>query len=142
MKKLIIVTFLSLFSLLGESPPIKTLIIEAKPCFKPLERLWTVSGTVESLNDNHALNRLEMAYGVVQIRPIRIKDYNRRNKTHYKMRDCFDPKISKKIYNYYASKFYPTDYEAIAKSWNGRGKSNKVYWAKIKSELSHNIKDN
>jgi hypothetical protein len=84
---------------------------------------------------------LELAYGAYQIRAIRLRDYNQRNGTHYRLKDCYDPKISKKIYFYYASKFDPTDYEGICKAWNGRGRSNQDYWMRVKKRIEYEAKN-
>jgi hypothetical protein len=90
---------------------------------------------VESSNNPNALNRTERAMGIVQIRTIRLKDYNQRTSKKYRLKDCYDPNISKEIWNFYASGFHYTQQEQIAKGWNGRGKSNRIYWAKIKKQL-------
>jgi hypothetical protein len=107
----------------------------------PLKRLSGVVAWVESKNNPNALNRLENAVGLYQIRPIRLKDYNQRTQSHYKLKDCYDPKINKMIWEFYASGFYPTDYEGICKGWNGKGKSNQIYWNKVKKRLEEGIKN-
>ena len=142
MKRSIIVMFLALLYLSAGCPTyIPTLIIVRKACFKPLETLSISVAWVESSNNPNALNRTENAIGLFQIRTIRLKDYNQRNGTHYKMKDCYDPQINKMIWLFYASKFYPTDYEGVCKAWNGRGKSNRDYWAKVKKRLEKDAKN-
>ena len=95
---------------------------------------------IESSNNNYALNRKELAYGKFQVRKIRLKDYNRRAGKHYSLTDCYNPKISDEIYLYYAMKFHYSQSELIAKAWNGRGKSNKIYWSAIKKQMENNSK--
>ena len=102
---------------------------------KPYEKLWLACCMVESSNDSLALNIPEGATGIVQIRPIKLLDYNQRTGKGYHIRDCYNIKISKEIWIYYASKFRPEQQEQIAKAWNGRGLKNRIYWGKIKKHL-------
>jgi hypothetical protein len=140
MKRLLIVMFLLLWGAIASAPIHQELILPVDTPICPLKRLSGVVAWVESKNNPNALNRLENAVGLYQIRPIRLKDYNQRTQSHYKLKDCYDPKINKMIWNYYANQFYPTDYEAICKAWNGKGRSNKIYWATVKKRLEKDAK--
>jgi hypothetical protein len=99
--------------------------------FQPL---WEAVCTVESNNNESALNGLEMAFGIAQIRDIRIRDYNDRTGKGYTLEDCLDSVISREVFMYYAERL--EDYETIAKRWNGSGAKTEIYWEKIKEELN------
>jgi hypothetical protein len=137
MKKLILLLAFSTLAGLAGCPPNNTIYLPNKPPFKPLEALWEATAWVESTNNPNALNEKEMAIGIVQIRKIRLTDYNERTGKNYKPNDCYDPQISKEIWFYFATKFHPYDYEGISKAWNGRGKSNIIYWGKVKKQLKY-----
>jgi hypothetical protein len=102
---------------------------------KPFERLIRAVLLVESLGDTLAFNIDEEAVGGLQIRPIRLLDYNQRTGKNYKMKDCYNFRISKKIFLYFAELSGTNDYESIARSWNGSGKATLIYWVKVKSFL-------
>jgi hypothetical protein len=90
---------------------------------------------VESFGDTMANNLLEEAIGAFQIRPIRLLDYNQRTGNKYKMEDCFNYNISKKIFLYYANRIGFPEYEKIARNWNGSGETTMDYWEKVKLYL-------
>lgn len=100
----------------------------------PFQPLWEAVCTVESNNNESALNGLEMAFGIAQIRDIRIRDYNDRTGKGYTLEDCLDSVISREVFMYYAERL--EDYETIAKRWNGSGAKTEIYWEKIKEELN------
>ena len=75
-----------------------------------------------------------MAYGIAQIRDIRIRDYNERTGKGYTLEDCLDSAISREVFMYYAEKI--GDYEKAAKKWNGSGYMTEIYWEKVKKELN------
>ena len=102
--------------------------------FSPLQPLWEAVCTVESSNVKDTVNRLEMAYGIAQIREIRIRDYNERTGKGYTLEDCLDSAISREVFMYYAEKI--GDYEKAAKKWNGSGYKTEIYWEKVKKELN------
>lgn len=89
---------------------------------------------VESKGDSLAYNPIEQAYGIMQIRPVRLLDYNLRTGSSYKMRDCYSPEVSKKIFMYYAVKHNPDEILAICRDWNGASEKNK-YYQKVKAKL-------
>ena len=99
------------------------------------DRLIKAVIQVESLGDSMAYNLTEEATGAFQIRPIRLRDYNRRTGSNYQLEDCYNFKISKEIFLYYAERIGIEDYESIARKWNGSGKATLEYWDKVKSFL-------
>jgi hypothetical protein len=90
---------------------------------------------VETQYDTLAYNPLEEAVGYFQIRPIRLEDYNSRTGSTYTRQDLFNYNISEKIFLYYATGIGPYDFERIAKTWNGSGKSTILYWDQVKKFL-------
>lgn len=89
---------------------------------------------VESKGDTLAYNPFEDAYGPLQIRPIRLVDFNMRTGKKYRLKDCYRPDIAKEIFMYYARQL-GTDFELIAKRWNGSGEMTIEYWKKVKACL-------
>jgi hypothetical protein len=135
MRKILLITVLALMSLQGFSPITRTITILHPPPINPYERLLRASIITESSGDSMAYNAEEGAAGILQIRMIRLKDYNQRTGYSYSLKDCYNTKISKQIYLYYASKFSPYDLESIARSWNGSGPQTDEYWRRVKSIL-------
>ncbi|MBN1789102.1 MAG: hypothetical protein JW830_01310 [Bacteroidales bacterium] len=99
------------------------------------DRLINAVIQVESLGDTMAYNLIEEATGAFQIRPIRLLDYNRKTGSNYQLEDCYNFKVSKEIFLYYAQRIGIEDYESIARKWNGSGKATLEYWDKVKSLL-------
>ena len=99
----------------------------------PYNIIWEAISMVESHKDCKAYNKKERATGIVQIRPIRLKDYNQRTGSHYKLVDCYKIEVSKKIFMYYAQQYKHNEYNKIATDWN-KCKTNK-YWNKVKKYL-------
>jgi hypothetical protein len=102
---------------------------------EPFSTLIHAIGMVETQYDTLAYNPLEEAVGYFQIRPIRLEDYNSRTGSTYSMNDLFNYGISEKIFLYYAVEIGPYDFERIAKTWNGSGKSTILYWEQVKKFL-------
>jgi hypothetical protein len=109
-------------------------IINTSPT-DPFRNLIHAVGMVETKFDTLAYNPVEEAVGYFQIRPIRLKDYNKRTRSHYKKNDLYNYDISEKIFLYYASEIGPYNFERIAKEWNGSGKMTIQYWKKVKKYL-------
>jgi hypothetical protein len=129
--------FFMLLATKAAAPDIKSLAIAESIPIDMLnfyETLMRAVVHVESSGDTLAYNAFEDAYGPFQIRPIRLKDYNRRTGKKYTMKDCFTLKVSREIFLYYA-RHIGSDYETIAKKWNGSGKKTIEYWAKVKVQL-------
>lgn len=136
MKKLIILLCFGLLPMIAGAPPNSIITIESKPPIEPYKALLEATAWVESSNNVNALNRKEQAFGIYQIRKIRIDDYNRRTGKSYTLQDCYNKRVSDEIYLYYASKFHFSDYKTISKAWNGSGEMTKEYWRKIKKQLN------
>jgi hypothetical protein len=134
-RKILILCILFFTSLAGLSPPPNYLVIQSEPPYSPFKTLSFAIGTVESKNDPMAYNAQEEATGIYQIRPILLKDYNQRTGQSYVLTDCYNPEISNKILLFYFNRFSPCDFESFCKFWNGRGKSNEIYWQRVKSVL-------
>lgn len=135
MKRLLIITYILFIFDRAYSPVNKMILLPVSEVINPYIELYQATTIVESKCNPLAYNETEQATGIVQIRPIRLKDYNERTGKKYSLQDCYNPSISKEIFMYYASKHLPTDYEAISKKWNGKGKSNEIYWQKVLSEM-------
>jgi hypothetical protein len=137
MKRLILILCIFLTcSLSGVSPPIKTLIIANYEPIKPFLILWEAVTIVESNKDATAYNKLSQATGIAQITPILVKDYNNRSGKSYMLNDCYDIQISKEIFMFYCMLYRTSDFEYIARRWNGSGYKTKKYWRRVKSELN------
>ena len=135
LRKLIIVSTLLLSSLRLMAPSTELLTITRPDPIKPYTGLIHAIGMVETKGDTLAYNPVEQAVGVFQIRPVRIKDYNKRTGSRYIMKDLYNYKISEKIFLYYASKASPNDFERIARNWNGSGIKTYYYWAQVQKQL-------
>ena len=134
-RKLAIVTIMLLFTIRAMAPTAKSLTIPISCPIEPYKELIHAIGMVETKWDSLAYNPVEQAVGVFQIRPIRLKDYNKRTGNNYKMKDLYSTTISRKIFLYYASQYGPGDLERIARNWNGSGIRTYYYWAQVKKQL-------
>jgi hypothetical protein len=131
--KIVFVAFLLfLFTLQIFAPTSKSIVIVCSSPVEPYKNLIHAIGMVETKYDTLAYNPIEKAAGYFQIRPIRLKDYNKRTGNNYMMKDLFNYEISEKIFIYYAEQIGPYDFERIAKNWNGSGPRTIHYWNKIK----------
>ena len=135
MKKLLLLTIFLLSAFRVSAPDQKSLFIRYSHPVEPFNKLIHAVGMVEAKGDTLAYNRIEEAVGFFQIRPIRVKDYNRKTGSRYTLKDMYDYKISKKVFLYYASRIGPYDFEKIAKNWNGSGVKTIQYWKNVKKHL-------
>lgn len=135
MKKMVVIIFLSLFSLNLFAPTTNALVLEPATSVNPFGKLIYAIGMVETKLDTLAYNPEEEAVGYFQIRPIRLLDYNNRTGSSYTMRDMYDYHIAEKIFLYYASQIGPYNNEKIAKKWNGSGRMTSIYWNKVRKHL-------
>jgi hypothetical protein len=133
-KSLLVVSLL-LCCLNATAPDIKGILVMASYPIDSYKRIMDAVITVESSGDTLAFNPLEQAIGAFQIRPIRLQDYNNRTGNKYKLKDCYNLKISREIFLYYAKKIGYPNYEAIARDWNGSGKTTLDYWKRVKLNL-------
>jgi hypothetical protein len=134
-KKIVSVAFLLLLALKVFAPTNESVIVIRNSPVEPYINLIHAIGMVETQYDTLAYNPLEEAVGYFQIRPIRLMDYNNRTGSTYSMNDLYNYRISEKIFLYYASEIGPYDFERIAKTWNGSGKSTILYWEQVKKYI-------
>ena len=135
LKKIVSVAFLLVLTFKVFAPASESLTLIRTTPIEPFTSLIHAIGMVETQYDTLAFNPLEGAVGYFQIRPIRLNDYNFRTGSTYTMTDLFNYKISEKIFMYYASELGPYNFECIAKTWNGSGKSTIQYWEQVKRFL-------
>ena len=132
-KLLIIIVILSAYQLNCNTMVINSFVVLNAESINPYMNIWDAISMAESHKNCKAYNSRERATGIVQIRPIRLKDYNQRTNSHYKLSDCFNIEVSKKIFMYYAEKFKPHEYNKIATDWNKC--KNNSYWNIVKKHL-------
>jgi hypothetical protein len=135
LKKIVAITFLMTLAFKVFAPTSESLIVVRNFPVQPYKNLIHAIGMVETQYDTLAYNPLEEAVGYFQIRPIRLEDYNSRTGSTYSRQDLFNYNISEKIFLYYATGIGPYDFERIAKTWNGSGKSTILYWDQVKKFL-------
>jgi hypothetical protein len=133
--KSIFIIFFLLISHKATAPNLNFTLLYVPEPIDAYSRLINAVVHVESKGDTMAFNLTENAIGAFQIRPIRILDYNQRTGNHYKIENCYNFKVSKEIFLYYAKLTGFLDYETIARNWNGSGKATLEYWEKVKSHL-------
>ena len=96
---------------------------------------------VESRGDIHAHNVSEDAVGVLQIRPIMVKEVNRvLGFDKYTLIDRWDKQKSIEMFNVIRQNTPNPTNEKIARNWNGGPKGYKKnstlkYWQKVKKQL-------
>lgn len=134
LKIALIICFLSLV-VKAPAPGFQVVYIHRTNPINPYALLINAVVKVESSGDTLAYNLIEEAVGAFQIRPIRILDYNQRTGKNYKIEDCYNYKISKEIFLYYATLKGNMDFESISRNWNGSGKATLDYWEKVRSLL-------
>lgn len=134
-------------------PPPQIIKIKVKP--KPI--IFTASPLVDALiivesggkediiGDTHLVGN--EAVGVLQIRPIMVREVNRLLKKHgfeprFKLRDRFSREKSVEMFNVWVELAHSNDSdEVIARNWNGgpmgfKRKSTEKYWIKVQKQLS------
>jgi len=135
LKKAVVILLLSLFYLQAKAPESNTLNVIADAGIKPFAVLINAIAMVETMGNNLAYNELENAVGKLQIRQVRLDEYNRRTGNRLKLTDMFDPVNSERVFLYFASLAGPYHFERIAKRWNGSGPRTELYWERIKHHL-------
>jgi hypothetical protein len=104
---------------------------------------------VESRCDTSAYCKREDAVGVLQIRPIMVKEVNRvlglQGSSHiYTLEDRWSEDKSIEMFNVIANYYHETSsYEKIARCWNGgpkglQKKQTQKYWRKVQKRLKYN----
>ena len=126
-------------TLAASSPPGQSIAIVKDIPINPYLKLLQAIEVVESNGDSTAFNKSTKAIGILQITPILLKDYNRRTGKHYKLKDCYNPKIGRIIFLFYCMKSPGIDFEKISKCWNGTGKQTEKYWGLVEKQLKKNL---
>jgi hypothetical protein len=134
-KKIICSTIFLLLASFAFAPDTKSIVIVENQPVGPFKKLVYAVGMVETMNDTMVYNPVEEAIGFLQIRPIRLKDYNERTGSNYSMNDMYNYNISEKIFLFYASQIGPYNFERIAREWNGSGIKTIEYWKQVKEYL-------
>jgi hypothetical protein len=137
MKRLLLIMVMFCFIPLAGLCPAreKAFYIIANDPIEPYLSLFNAVCMIESSGRPMAFNKDEQAYGITQIREIRLKDYNKRTGKNYTLTDCYDKEISKSIFIFYATKYEIYDLEHAARKWNGSGNQTKIYWQKVKKHI-------
>jgi hypothetical protein len=124
-----------LLTLRVSAPDMNVIFLFNSPPVNAYDKLINAVVQVESAGDTLAYNIIEEATGAFQIRPIRIRDFNQRTGKNITIEQCYNYRVSKEIFLYYAMLPEYIDYELIAKNWNGSGTATMAYWEKVKSRL-------
>ena len=140
MKRMKIIILILLFSLKAFAPSEKVMYIlrSQSEISRPYEKIWKAVIAVESGGDPLAVGDMHLkshSYGVVQIRKVRMDDYNARTGNSYSHSDAFDVGVSKRIFMYYAHRIGPYDTDYLIRKWNGSGKKTYDYLNKVKAKL-------
>jgi len=96
---------------------------------------------VESRGDSMAYNSKEEAVGVLQIRPIMVREVNRLSGFNkYTLKDRWSVSKSKEMFNIVRLNTTDATNEKVARRWNGGGnghnkKSTLKYWIKVNKKL-------
>jgi len=86
----------------------------------------------ESSGNTNAVNHRENAVGILQIRPIMVKEVNRLSDIKFTLRDRYDSIKSVKMFKIYQKHFNPKwNFERACRLWNG-GRSGMRKQATIK----------
>ena len=104
---------------------------------QPYEKLWEAVCFVESSFNPLAVNESEGAYGISQIRQIKLDWYEKQTGIRYTLQDCFDKEISKSIFMYHMEQY--DDPERGVRAWNGRYELTHGYWGKIQNYLNEQV---
>lgn len=129
---------------------VDVVIPEVIPETPPIEPLIEALIMVESMGNDSAIGDVHMgepSVGVLQIRPIMIREVNRilklkRSNYKFKRKDRFNREKSIEMFMiWYEFHHKDSDYEKISRSWNGgpNGYKNSRtlhYWKKVQQELN------
>jgi len=118
------------------------------------EQVIDAIAIVESSGDVNAFNRKENAIGLLQIRPIMVRDYNRIYGTSFDHASAWDAQTSKMIamgiFRHYTKNIDKVTAKHLAFIWNGGGSAwvrvdaprddqkqrrLEIYWAKVVKNL-------
>ena len=119
-----------------------------KPIKQPIaiDTLLMAVMAVESNFDTMAYNSKENAVGVLQIRPIMVREVNRLlGENKYTLKDRWNKAKSIEMFNVIRSHLKGASDEEIARTWNGGYNGKNIpqtlqYWKKVKQYTLNNIK--
>ncbi len=134
-KRFLFVAAFSLVCISLFAPVNHTFTIPSPQSINPYFKLLQATAMVETLGNPLAYNEEENAVGLLQIRQVRIDDYNRRTGSSLTLGQMYDIDLSVKVFMYYASLESPENLEKISKAWNGSGPMTELYWLRIKEYL-------
>ena len=119
-----------------------------RPIEQPIaiDTLLNAVMAVESNFDTMAYNEKENAVGVLQIRPIMVREVNRLlGEDKYTLKDRWSKAKSIEMFNVIRSHLKGATDEEIARTWNGGYNGKNIpetlqYWIKVKKYTLNNIK--
>ena len=129
---ILILAFISTQSMWYDKPIIETI---------PIDTLLNAVMAVESNFDTMAYNSKENAAGVLQIRPIMVREVNRLlGEDKYTLKDRWSKEKSIEMFNVIRSHLKGATDEEIARTWNGgynghKKQSTLKYWNKVKKQF-------
>lgn len=143
MKKMIIILFLCLTTVILTAPPSGSLIIFEAESIKPYEKIWKAVCKIESSGNPLAYHMEDNGFasiGIVQIQGSRINDFKAISGINYSLMDMYSPDKAKRVFMWYASEINPNNPEMISRLWNGgpsgmSKKSTIKYWKLIQKVL-------
>ena len=112
----------------------------------PIDTLLNAVMAVESNFDTMAYNEKENAVGVLQIRPIMVREVNRLlGEDKYTLKDRWNKTKSIEMFNVIRSHLKGATDEQIARTWNGGYNGKNIpqtlqYWIKVRKYTLNNIK--
>jgi len=112
----------------------------------PIDTLLNAVMAVESNFDTMAYNAKENAAGVLQIRPIMVREVNRLlGEDKYTLKDRWSKAKSIEMFNVIRSHLKGATDEEIARTWNGGYNGKNIpetlqYWIKVRKYTQSNIK--
>ena len=132
--RVILIACVCIFARTEEIQPKKSVIAEVK-----VDRLVEAIMMVESGGDSLAYNSSEDAAGVLQIRPIMMREVNRiLGKDSFTLKDRWSKAKSIAMFNVLRSQLKGASPEKVARTWNGGYREKKAtlkYWAKVKKHI-------
>jgi len=132
-----LLAFISTQSMWYDRPIVETI---------PIDTLLNAVMAVESNFDTMAYNSKENAAGVLQIRPIMVREVNRLlGEDKYTLKDRWSKAKSIEMFNVLRSHLKGASDEQIARVWNGGYNGKNIpqtmqYWNKVKKYTQNNIK--
>jgi hypothetical protein len=141
MRKMITIILTLMFSLKLIAPTSNYLVILRSEVSNPYQRLLSAIIQIESGGNPSAINPKEHAFGLLQIRPVMLKEVNRILREQkiiksFTLTDALDSMKSIEMYwiiqNYYNAS---GDFKTACIVWNGKSKHNR-YYGKVKAKLN------